>query len=149
MLIFILRSNQSIGKNQLFSTRPRLARSGSKTKFDRSQLPPTDPSSSSRQAHDPHPPGDSTNRTSHVEVIGKGYSDEKNFTKLMSTEMIDEKSSMLMKSRAKIIKGQLIDHLLRCSVIKSFLVELIFSREKMRGQVLRFRAFQSPCTSWT
>ncbi|CAF5075559.1 unnamed protein product, partial [Rotaria magnacalcarata] len=87
------RSTQSIVKDQLFSTKPRLARSGSKSKLDRSQLPPTDPSSSSRQANDNNSNGRTTQRTTNtnVEIIGKGYTDEQSSLKQFSTEAFDDK----------------------------------------------------------
>ncbi|CAF4598621.1 unnamed protein product, partial [Rotaria magnacalcarata] len=76
-----------------FSTKPRLARSGSKSKLDRSQLPPTDPSSSSRQANDNNSNGRTTQRTTNtnVEIIGKGYTDEQSSLKQFSTEAFDDK----------------------------------------------------------
>ena len=72
---------RSISKDQLFSTKPRLARSGSKTKLEKSQLPPTDTS------------GDKTHRStnSYGEVVSRGY--------------LDEKQQSVTKPRAKIIKG--------------------------------------------
>ena len=93
-------------KDQLFSFKPRLARSGSKSKLDKSQLPPTDPSSSSRQNHDQNSNGGTTHRSansSNVEIIGKGYMDEKTPIKQFSTETIDDKQSIVNKPRAKII----------------------------------------------
>ena len=87
----------------MFSTKPRLARSGSKSKLDKSQLPPTDPSSSSRQTHDHPSNGGNTHRTTntHVEIIGKGYMDEKTPVKQISIETIDDKQSIVNKPRAK------------------------------------------------
>ncbi|CAF2855741.1 unnamed protein product, partial [Rotaria sp. Silwood2] len=99
------RSTQSIGKDQLFSTKPRLARSGSKSKLDRSQLPPTDPSS--RQTHDYNSNGKNTNHTTNtnVEIIGKNYIDTKMSSKQFSIEHIDDKQLTENKSRTKITKG--------------------------------------------
>lgn len=106
-------SSQSVGKDQLFSFKPRLARSGSKSKLDRSQLPPTDPSSfSSRQPYDhTSTNGPSTHRltNSHVEIVGKGYVDEKPLVKQSSTEILEDKQVISNKPRAKIIKGKYID----------------------------------------
>ncbi|CAF0795206.1 unnamed protein product [Rotaria sordida] len=85
------KSTQSIGKDQLFSTKPRLARSGSKSKLDKSQLPPTDPSLSSRQIHDYNSNGKNTNRTTNTNV-----------------EIIDDKQSTENKSRTKITKASVI-----------------------------------------
>lgn len=104
-------SSQSVGKDQLFSTKPRLARSGSKSKLDRSQLPPTDPSSLSRQTYDYTSNNGPTHRitNSHVEVIGKGYADDKPPVKQLSTEILEDKQTIASKPRAKIIKGKQID----------------------------------------
>ncbi|CAF0847128.1 unnamed protein product [Rotaria sordida] len=103
------KSTQSIGKDQLFSTKPRLARSGSKSKLDKSQLPPTDPSLSSRQIHDYNSNGKNTNRTTNtnVEIIGKNYIDTKMPLKQFSIETIDDKQSTENKSRTKITKGNI------------------------------------------
>jgi hypothetical protein len=103
----IIKSAQSTVKDQLFSTKPRLARSGSKTKLDKSQLPPTDPSLSSRQTHDHTSTNGNTHRTTNtnVEVIGKGYIDEKIPLKQLFPEPIDDKQPIVNKPRAKIIKG--------------------------------------------
>ncbi|CAF0992802.1 unnamed protein product [Rotaria sordida] len=104
------KSTQSIGKDQLFSTKPRLARSGSKSKLDKSQLPPTDPSLSSRQIHDYNSNGKNTNRTTNtnVEIIGKNYIDTKMPLKQFSIETIDDKQSTENKSRTKITKASVI-----------------------------------------
>ncbi|CAF0896649.1 unnamed protein product [Rotaria sordida] len=104
------KSTQSIGKDQLFSTKPRLARSGSKSKLDKSQLPPTDPSLSSRQTHDYNSNGKNTNRTTNtnVEIIGKNYIDTKMPLKQFSIETIDDKQSTENKSRTKITKASVI-----------------------------------------
>ncbi|CAF4151263.1 unnamed protein product [Rotaria sp. Silwood2] len=103
------RSTQSIGKDQLFSTKPRLARSGSKSKLDRSQLPPTDPSS--RQTHDYNSNGKNTNHTTNtnVEIIGKNYIDTKMSSKQFSIEHIDDKQLTENKSRTKITKASVIN----------------------------------------
>ncbi|CAF3568864.1 unnamed protein product [Rotaria socialis] len=100
------RSTQSIAKEQLFSTKPRLARSGSKSKLDRSQLPPTDPSSSSRQANDNNSNGRTTQRTTNtnVEIIGKGYIDEQSSLKQFSTEAFDDEQPTNYKTRTEINK---------------------------------------------
>ncbi|CAF0741521.1 unnamed protein product [Adineta steineri] len=107
------RSAQSIGNEQLFSTRPRLARSALKSKIDKSQLPPTDPSLSSRQTtHDHSSNGGNTHRTTNtnVEVIGKGYMDEKSPMKQLSTESMDDKQPAINKPRAKLIKGSVVNN---------------------------------------
>lgn len=108
------RSTQSFHRDQLFSTRPRLARSGSKTKLDRSQLPPTDPALSSRthnsnnnNNHHPDSHRSVTNTNSYVEIIGKGYTEEKHSPKSNTTETMDDKASSVSKSRAKIIRGKI------------------------------------------
>lgn len=104
-----IRSTQSIVKDQLFSTKPRLARSGSKSKLDRSHLPPTDPSSSSRQAaNENNSNGRTTQRTTNtnVEIIGKGYIDEQSSLKQFSTEAFDDKQPTDYKTRTKINKGK-------------------------------------------
>ncbi len=97
---------RSIIKNQLFSTKPRLARSGSKTKLDKTQLPPTDPSTG--QIHDNYPSIDKIPRlnNSYVEVIGRGYADEKHPNRRLVNENIDDKQQSVNKSRSKIIKGK-------------------------------------------
>ena len=108
------RSTHSFHRDQLFSTRPRLARSGSKTKLDRSQLPPTDPALSSRthnshnnnNNHHPESHRSVTHPNSNVEVIGKGYTEEKHSPKSNTTETMDDKASGVSKSRAKIIRGK-------------------------------------------
>ena len=104
--IFFCRSIQSINNDQLFSTRPRLARSALKSKLDKSQLPPTDPSSA-RQAHEHPPNGGNTHRLSNpnVEVIGIGYMDEKSPAKQLFNDFIDERQPAINKPRAKLIKG--------------------------------------------
>jgi len=98
-----------LSRDQLFSTRPRLARSGSKSKLDRSQLPPTDPSLSTRQIHEHTSYSANTQRitttSTYVEIIGKGYVDEKIPSKPFLTENIDDKPLIVNKPRAKIIKG--------------------------------------------
>ncbi len=120
------RSTQSIGKDQLFPTKPRLARSGSKTKLDKSQLPPTDPSLSSRQTHDYPSNGTNTRRASNpnVEIVGKGYVEEKTPIKPFATETVDEKQLIISKPRAKIIKGKstMQSFMLKCSVLFSYLI---------------------------
>ena len=105
-----IRSTHSFHRDQLFSTRPRLARSGSKSKLDRSQLPPTDPSLSSR-ANNNHQDShrSTTNTNTHVEIIGKGYTEEKHSSKTNLTETMDDKASIISKSRAKIIRGKIFD----------------------------------------
>ncbi|CAF4713645.1 unnamed protein product, partial [Rotaria sp. Silwood1] len=106
------RSTQSIGKDQLFSTKPRLARSGSKTKLDKSQLPPTDPSLSSRQTHDYNSNGKNTNHTTNtnVEIIGKNHIDTNMSLKQFSIKIIDDnKPSTENKSRTKITKASVIN----------------------------------------
>jgi hypothetical protein len=87
---------RSIGKDQLFSTKPRIARSGSKPKLDKFQLPPTD--SSDEKPH--------RLINSYVEIIGRGYADEKHPTRRLSNENTDDKQVQTVnKPRAKIIKG--------------------------------------------
>ncbi|CAF1618650.1 unnamed protein product, partial [Adineta ricciae] len=104
------RSTQSINNDQLFSTRPRLARSALKSKLDKSQLPPTDPSSA-RQAQEHLPNGGNTHRPSNpnVEVIGIGYMDEKSPVKQPFNDFIDERQPTINKPRAKLIKGSVIN----------------------------------------
>lgn len=106
-------TGQGLQRDHLFSTRPRLARSGSKSKLDRSQLPPTDPSLTARQIHEHTPHSAETHRattnSTYVEIIGKGYVDEKLPVKPFLTENIDEKPLIVNKSRAKIIKGSVIN----------------------------------------
>ncbi|CAF3886418.1 unnamed protein product, partial [Rotaria sp. Silwood2] len=95
-------STKSFGKDPLFSTKPRLARSGSKPKLDKSQVLPSDPLSGQ------HSFNEKTRRSnnSNVEVVGRAYTDEKNSTRKLSNETIDEKQQPIVnKPRAKIIKG--------------------------------------------
>ena len=89
-------------KDQLFSTKPRLARSGSKSKLDRSQLPPTDTSQHSN---------DKSHRltNSYVEVVGRGYADEKPSTKRSSNENFEQTHTT--KQRTKVLKSKLIKRL--------------------------------------
>ena len=77
-----------------------LARSGSKPKLDKSQLPPTDDHSSSI---------DKVPRLNnpYVEVIGRGYTDEKSPHRRLPNETNDDKQQLPNKPRAKIIKGKI------------------------------------------
>ncbi|CAF0770441.1 unnamed protein product [Didymodactylos carnosus] len=94
----IIRSNRTIVKDQLFSTKPRLARSGLKNK----QQLLTDLSSSKQLDYNPtfRSPPSSTN----VEIVGKGYMDDR--PRRLSADT-DEKP-LINKNRAKIIKGSVI-----------------------------------------
>ena len=85
----------------MFSTKPRLARSGSKTKLDSSQLPPSDPSSGQTHNLDKIP----RLNNPYVEVVGRGYADEKSPNRRVSNENPDDKQLLVNKSRAKILKG--------------------------------------------
>ncbi|CAF4271311.1 unnamed protein product [Rotaria socialis] len=99
-------STRSVGKDQLFTTKPRLARSGSKPKADKSQLLPSDPLSG--QNHDNHSTNDKTRRpnNNHVEVVGRAYADEKISTRRLLNEKNDDKQQPIAsKPRAKLIKG--------------------------------------------
>jgi hypothetical protein len=92
-----------LSKDQLFSTKPRLARSGSKTLIEKSQEP------SAGHANDNHSTNDKSNRGGHpyVEVVGRGYMEEKTSTRRLSTDSTDERQQPFgTKSRAKIIKGK-------------------------------------------
>ncbi|CAF4820808.1 unnamed protein product [Rotaria sp. Silwood1] len=99
-------STRSFGKDQLFSTKPRLARSGSKPKLDKSQVLPSDPLSGQ------HSFNDKTRRSnnSNVEVVGRAYTDEKHPTRRLSNESNDDKQQqpIVNKPRAKIIKGSVV-----------------------------------------
>ena len=103
-LIFLIRSVQSIGKDQLFSTKPRLARSGSKSKLDKSQLPPTDPSLTSRQTNDSNSNGKNNHRTinTNIDVNNQSSMNEKSPVKEYSTETSEN------KYRTQITKGNYI-----------------------------------------
>lgn len=88
-------SFRTLGKQQLFSTKPRLARSGSKPKVEKVAFPSSDSSISHTNDHPPH-----------VEVIGRGYAEEKTPARRFSNGNIDEKQpNVNNKSKAKIIKG--------------------------------------------
>ncbi|CAF1150733.1 unnamed protein product [Rotaria sordida] len=100
-------SIKSIGKDQLFSTKPRLARSGSKPKFDKTQILPSDPLLGQ------HSSNEKIRRlnNSNVEIVGRAYTDEKNSTRKLFHEIIDDKQQPIVnKPRAKIIKGSVVSN---------------------------------------
>ncbi|CAF0803502.1 unnamed protein product, partial [Didymodactylos carnosus] len=92
------RPNHITGKDQLFTTKPRLARSGSKTK---QQL--FNDLSSYRQL-DFNPSFHLLPSNTNVEIVGKGYMDDR--PRRLSTDP-DEKP-LINKNRPKIIKGSVI-----------------------------------------
>lgn len=81
----------------MFSTKPRLARSGSKTKLENSQSSPTEQTQDIEKIPRLNHP--------YVEVIGRGYADEKHPNRRLLTDNADDKQSTLNKPRAKILKG--------------------------------------------
>ena len=103
---FRLSVHRSLSKEQLFSTKPRLARSGSKTLIEKSQEPLTNPSTGQGYAN--HVSKEKSYRGNHpyVEVVGRGYMDEKTSTRRLSNDSTDERQQPFgNKSRAKIIRG--------------------------------------------
>lgn len=91
-----------IKKDQLFSTKPRLARSGSKTKLENSQSSPAEPSTGQTHNIDKIP----RLNNPYVEVIGRGYADEKYPNRRLLNENSEDKQSTQNKPRAKILKGK-------------------------------------------
>ena len=99
---------RSLSKDQLFSTKPRLARSGSKSIIERSQGPLTKQLSGQNYDHQ-HSNEQTIQRgnSRYVEVVGRGYSDEKTSSRRLSNDSMEDKQHMSgAKSRAKIIKGK-------------------------------------------
>ncbi len=99
--------HRSPSKDQLFSTKPRLARSGSKAIIEKSQISPTT-NLTSGYYQDHYPSSEKTNRAnnSYVEVVGRGYIDDKNSNRRLSNDSNDDRQQQITnKSRAKIIKG--------------------------------------------
>ncbi|CAF3644622.1 unnamed protein product [Adineta steineri] len=102
-------ATRSLSKEQLFSTKPRLARSGSKSLIEKAQVPPTE--SLPAQVYDNYSSNEKAHRSykPYVEVVGRGYTDEKYSTRRLSTDSTDDKQPQLgNKSRAKIIKGSVL-----------------------------------------
>ncbi|CAF0871745.1 unnamed protein product [Adineta ricciae] len=104
-------ATRSLSKDQLFSTKPRLARSGSKSLIERSQGPLTKQLSGQNYDHQ-HSNEKTIQRGNnrYVEVVGRGYNDEKASSRRLSNDSTEDKQHVSgAKSRAKIIKGSVVN----------------------------------------
>ncbi|UJR15557.1 hypothetical protein I4U23_002496 [Adineta vaga] len=106
-------ATRSLSKDQLFSTKPRLARSGSKTIIEKPQGSSTTNPSTGQNSDYHYSPEKSIHRGNnrYVEVVGRGYADEKTSTRRLSNDSMEDKQQPFgNKSRAKIIKGSVVNN---------------------------------------